>query len=82
MVRINIDTIQKIQKDRNIVHDKVTTTYSIFYNGGKKYVQIDTYGRDDRAIPNKLSQSFQIDEETAKYLVKLLVKEFDFLKID
>lgn len=82
MARINLETIKRIQKDRNVIHDKVTATYTVFYDKEKKYLQLDTYGRDDRAIPNKISQSFQIDEETAKYLVKLLVKEFDLLNID
>lgn len=52
-------------------------TYSVFEEDGKKYVQIDTYGRSERVIPEKISQSIQIDRESAKFLVKLLVNEFD-----
>lgn len=42
-------------------------------------MQIDTYGKSDRTIPEKISQSIQLDRESAKFLVKLLVNEFDLL---
>lgn len=77
MARLNLDTIKKIEKERVSVHTKVTTTYSIFDENGERYVQIDTYGKNDRVIPEKISQSIQIDRECAKFLVKLLVNEFD-----
>ena len=38
-----------------------------------------TYGKNDRVIPEKISQSIQIDRESAKFLVKLLLSEFDLL---
>lgn len=79
MARLNLDTIKKIEKERNSVHTKVTTTYSVFCEEGNKYVQIDTYGRSDRDIPEKISQSIQLDRESAKFIVKLLVNEFDLL---
>ena len=53
MARLNLDTIKKIEKDRVSVHTKVTTTYSVFEKDGEKYVQIDTYGKGDRVIPEK-----------------------------
>lgn len=77
MARLNLDSIKKVEKERVTVHEKVTSTYSIFETDGKKYVQIDTYGKSDRAIPEKISQSIQFDMESAKFLVKLLVDEFD-----
>ena len=40
-------------------------------------MQIDTYGKNDRAIHEKISQSIQFDKESAKFLVDLLSKEFD-----
>jgi len=76
MAQIDIKTIEKLNKDRNTIHEKVYATYSIFDNCGKHYVQIDTYGRSDREQPGKISQSIQFDEETAAYLVSLLKKEF------
>ena len=79
MARLDLDTIKKVEKDRISVHTKVTTTFSVFEEDGKKYVQIDTYGKSDRVIPEKISQSIQFDRDSAKFLVKLLVNEFDLL---
>ena len=56
MARLNLDNIKKIEKDRVSVHTKVTTTYSVFDVKGEKYVQIDTYGKNDSAIPEKISK--------------------------
>ena len=78
MARINLDTIKKFNKDRNTVHTPVAATYTVFDTvDGKHYVQIDTYGKNDREIPGKASQSIQFDKESAKFLVELLKKEFD-----
>ena len=77
MARIKLESISKIEKERNTVHDEVTATYTVFYAGQEKYLQIDTYGKDGRAIPGKISQSFQFDKESARYLVELFAKEFD-----
>ncbi len=77
MAQIDIKTIEKLSKERNMIHEKVYATYSIFDNYGEHYVQIDTYGRSDREQPGKISQSIQLDKETASYLVDLLKSEFD-----
>ena len=77
MARIDLNSIKKINKNRNTIHDKVYTTYTVFEHDGNKYVQFDTYGRIGREMPEKISQSIQIDEEAAKYLVNLLISEFD-----
>lgn len=77
MAQIDIRTVEKLDKDRVMVHDKVYTTYSVFDKDGKHYVQIDTYGHSNRAIPGKISQSIQLDKDTAAYLVDLLKSEFE-----
>ena len=46
---------------------------------GNKYVQFDTYGRIGRENPEKISQSFQLDRESARYIVKLLINEFELI---
>ena len=56
MAQLSLESIVKIDKQRNTVHDKVHTTYTIFEIGGKKYVQFDTYGRIGRENPEKISQ--------------------------
>lgn len=77
MAQIDINKIEKLSKDRNTIHEKVYTTYSSFDSNGAHYVQIDTYGRSDREIPGKISQSLQLDKETASYVIDLLRKEFN-----
>lgn len=77
MAQIDINRIEKLNKERNTIHDKAYTTYSSFDSCGRHYVQIDTYGRSDREQPRKISQSIQLDKETASYLVDLLKREFD-----
>ena len=73
MAQINFKNIEKIEKNKNIIHDKVYTTYTVFEHNGERYVQLDTYGKDDRKLPDKISQSIQIDRETARFLAKLLI---------
>ena len=79
MAQIDIKTMHEISKERNTIHDKVSATYTVFEQDGKKYFQIDTYGKDKREIKGKISQSIQLDKASAKYLIKLLVDEFDLL---
>ena len=76
MAQISLDSIKRIEKYRNTIHDKVYTTYTAFEADGEKYVQIDTYGRIGRENPEKISQSFQFDRATAEVLVNLLREEF------
>ena len=77
MAQLDINNINKIEKQRNSVHEKVYTTYTSFEMCGEKYIQIDTYGRSDRENPGKISQSLQLDKETAKYLIDLIRRELD-----
>lgn len=80
MAQINREHIKRIDKQRNTVHDKVYTTYTVFEIGGEKYVQLDTYGRVGRENPEKLSQSIQFDRETAQFLVDCFAQEFGISK--
>lgn len=77
MAQIDINTIEKLEKSRNTLLDKVFATYTSFEMNGKHYLQIDTYGKSDREIPGKISQSFQFDESSARYFIELLHREFD-----
>lgn len=58
MAQINLKNIKKIEKNRNTIHDKVYTTYTVFNADGDRYVQIDTYGRIDRENPERLVSLF------------------------
>ena len=77
MAQISLESIKRIDKNRNTIHEKVHTTYTVFEKDGEKFVQFDTYGRIDRENPEKISQSFQIDKETAVFLIKLFEREFE-----
>lgn len=77
MAQINLNNIKRIEKQRNTVHDEVYSTYSVFEIDGERYVQLDTYGRVGRENPEKLSQTIQLNRDTAKFLVELLSREFE-----
>lgn len=79
MAQISLNSIERIEKTRNTLHEKVHTTYTVFEKDGRKYVQFDTYGKDDRDNPEKISQSLQFDEETARFLVRLLLIEYNMI---
>ena len=53
-------------------------TYSTFESDGKKFVQIDTYGRAEREMPGKTSQTLQFDEKSARALFSILRDAFEF----
>ena len=74
MALINRDSFERIEKERNSVYDKVAATYKTFTINENRYLQIDTYGRLTRKDKNKVSQSIQIDEGTAKELYDVLRK--------
>ncbi|NLT16952.1 MAG: methionyl-tRNA formyltransferase [Clostridiales bacterium] len=76
MAQINANKFVRIEKQRNNIHEIVSSTYTVFEGNDKKYLQIDTYGKQDREMPEKVSQSFQVDEETARFLINLLIAVF------
>ena len=51
-------------------------TYTTFEKDGELYFQLDTYGKDGRLMPDKISQSIQIDKKMAKKLIELLQDTF------
>ncbi|MGN0606612.1 MAG: methionyl-tRNA formyltransferase [Oscillospiraceae bacterium] len=79
MALITKDNIKKGYKDRNSVHSKVRATYTTFTSDGEKYFQIDTYGSSTREMKDKISQSIQVDKDTAKVLIRLMIDAFDLL---
>lgn len=79
MAQINVQNIERLEKQRNIIHKEARATYTIFEVDGEKYVQLDTYGQEDRESPEKISQSIQLNRETARYLVRLLIDAYDLI---
>ncbi|WP_256758441.1 hypothetical protein [Cohnella sp. WQ 127256] len=77
MALITKKRTRKTIRDKAKIHDQVDATFFSFLDmAGNRYLQIDTYGREERVIPNKISQSFQIDREAALFLIELLQREF------
>lgn len=50
-----------------MIHKPIKATYTIFEEDGKTIFQIDTYGSPEREMPEKISQSFQVDKEMALF---------------
>lgn len=57
---------------------KPVTKATIFEvnNNNEKLIQIDTYGSDEREIPDKISQSIQFSKECAKTLLKFIKETY------
>lgn len=62
--------------DRNSLHREIDAKYTIFERDGRKLLQIDTFGSEDREKPGKQSQTFQLDAEGAAALFSILKHEF------
>ncbi len=77
MALLKANKLKREDKSRNSLHGEVFGKYTTFEIDGKKLFQIDTFGSIDRMIPEKCSQSLQLDEESAKYIVRLLISEFN-----
>jgi hypothetical protein len=67
-------------KERQSVHKSTRCIASTFSSpDGNVYLQLDTFGSDDRQFPEKVSQSFQFDRKAAAQLKKLLDETFPSL---
>jgi len=62
--------------ERRRVHGEVRCGFATFERDGKRYLQLDTFGSNERVIPGKVSQSIQIDREGAVALKALLSHVF------
>jgi hypothetical protein len=55
---------------------KSSAGYTVFEHDGRIYLQLDTYGSNERAIPGKVSPSIQVDENGAFELKQFLERTF------
>ena len=58
------------------LHDPIDATYFTYELDGRRLLQINTSGRKDREIPDKVSQSIQLDEDSAAQLFNILRDHF------
>lgn len=77
MAKINFQNILLLEKAKTSVHRPASASYSKYELNGKRYFHVDTYGSDTRKIEGKISQSIQLDEGSARALIKLLNDTFD-----
>ncbi len=73
-----IKSFEEKRMDRNSIHDAIGATYTTFERDGRRFMQIDSYGRAAREMPYKKSQSIQLDEKSARELFKFLQDFFHF----
>ncbi len=71
-----ITDFTRLQKEQNRVHGVVECGYTVFDVGGARYLQLDTYGSLERQILGKVSQSIQLNAESAAQLKALIEKTF------
>lgn len=62
--------------ERNSLHEEIDATYTTFERDGRVLLQIDSYGRTDRKLKGKKSQSIQLDRVGAEALYAVLKNEF------
>jgi hypothetical protein len=63
---------------RMTLHDPIDATYFAYELDGRRLLQINTSGRKTRELPDKTSQSIQLDEASASQLFSILKNHFGF----
>lgn len=72
-----VSVIESSQKERQAVHRPTRCLSSVVVaRDGQRYIQLDTYGSDEREHPEKISQSIQFDKAGAGQLLQLLKQTF------
>lgn len=77
MARIHTDEMEKVDKQHYNKHaDVFRSTYSVYEIDDERFLQIDTYGKNDRKNKDKVSQSVQFSEKDLTDLIKIIIREF------
>jgi hypothetical protein len=71
-----IKEFQSVSSDAQKLHGPVTCGYRTFTVNGRRVLQLDTYGSPDRKILDKISQSIQLDGDSARELLKIIEESF------
>jgi hypothetical protein len=76
-----ITVLERVAKERQTVHKPTRCLASDFIGGdGQHYLQLDTVGSEERAFPEKVSQSLQFGEDGARALLRLIAEAFPSLQ--
>ncbi|GHD89408.1 hypothetical protein [Streptomyces naganishii] len=71
-----IREFQQVSSDTQKLHGPVTCGYRTFTVNGRRVLQLDTYGSEERQIHGKISQSIQLDDDAARNLLRVLQEAF------
>jgi hypothetical protein len=71
-----IRNLTQISLEKDTQHSEVEGTFSIVDFGGEKYLQIDTYGSNNRQLKGKKSQSIRFPKEVIIQLKEIINAEF------
>jgi hypothetical protein len=71
-----IKEFRSVTSDVQRVHGPVTCGHRIFTVDGQRILQLDTYGSTERQIPDKISQSLQLDADSARELLAIIKNAF------
>ncbi|MGI5528956.1 hypothetical protein ACQEVX_16615 [Streptomyces syringium] len=75
-----INEFLEVDSDVQRLHGPVVCGYRAFTADGRLVLQLDTYGSVERQIPNKISQSLQLDVDGARVLRDILLETFPELQ--
>lgn len=62
----------RVRTERSSKHKPVTCGWREVTVDAEKLLQLDTYGTTERVIPDKVSQSFQLDRKAAAHLRQII----------
>ncbi|MGW2728500.1 hypothetical protein [Streptomyces sp. NPDC001494] len=71
-----IQDFDSVPSDAQRVHGPVTCGYRAFTVDGRRILQLDTYGSTERKILDKVSQTIQLDADSARKLLKIIEESF------
>lgn len=72
-----ISEFEVVSKQSSKVHKPVRCGYCSFLGDDhKRYLLLETYGSEDRQMPDKVSQSIELDEQGARQLMAIIRQEF------
>ncbi len=76
-----IQEFERTTKERQAIHKPTRCTISDFLGvDNRRYLQIDTFGSANRDFPDKISQSIQLNEDSAAKLKELIESVFPSLR--
>ncbi|WP_300013126.1 hypothetical protein [uncultured Roseobacter sp.] len=74
-----VKRIERDDREITALHPtQLICRYIVSERNGKRLIQLNTHGSDDRDTPGKLSQTLQFDEQSAAELYQVLKREFGF----